>query len=200
MSTQVYHKLINKTSVGIIKIRRTKMNNNENSVSYDYKAIKVKREMETITIDTYQSLGWQLTNTSSVESSLFHLNLSFKRNRKITNKTELLKLQSQADNTLNEIENIQNKKRSAGTIASLSVGIIGSLVLGGGMSMVMVLGSTFGMIGGIALGLIGIGICTSAYPIYKKIHRNKNQAFDPMLETQLDKLADISEQANQIVK
>ena len=64
----------------------------ENVISYDYKTIKVKRNIETLVCDTYENLGWQLTNTSSVEGSIFYVNLSFKRDRKVQNKVELLKL------------------------------------------------------------------------------------------------------------
>lgn len=43
----------------------------ENAITYDYKTIKVKRSIETLVTDTYESLGWSLTGTSSVEGSLF---------------------------------------------------------------------------------------------------------------------------------
>ena len=167
----------------------------ENVVSYDYKTIKVKREIETLVCDTYENLGWELTNTSSVEGSIFYVNLSFKRNRKIANKVELLKLQDKVDNIIASIDNLQNKKKNAGKASALSVGIIGTLVFGGGMSMCMLLQGIGYLIGGIALGLVGAGICGLAYPLFKKINKRENTKIDPLLENEFDKLSDLCEQA-----
>ncbi|HBB44513.1 MAG TPA: hypothetical protein DCZ34_00075 [Clostridiales bacterium] len=170
----------------------------ENIISYDYKTIKVKRSVETLVCDTYENLGWQLTNTSSVEGSIFYINLSFKRDRKIANKIELLKLQDKADTAIATIDNLQNKKKNAGMAESLSVGTIGALVFGGGMSMSMLLKGVGFMIGGIALGLAGIAICALAYPLFKKVNKKKNTQIDPLLESEFDKLADIAEQASKL--
>lgn len=167
----------------------------ENAITYDYKTIKVKREIEALVCDTYENLGWELTSTSSVEGSLFYINLSFKRDRKIANKVELLKLQDKADNVVATIENLQAKKKNAGFVSALSTGIAGALVFGGGMSMTMTLTGVGYLIGGIALGLVGAGICAVAYPIFKKVNRKKVNTIQPILESEYDKLADICDQA-----
>ena len=170
----------------------------ENITTYDYKTIKVNRSIETVVCDTYENLGWELTNTSSVEGSIFYVNLSFKRDRKANNKIELLKLQDKADVIISTIENLQSKKKNAGTGISLGVGITGALVFGGGMSMCMVLSGVGYMLGGIALGLVGAGICALAYPLFKKINKKKNIEIQPLIESEFDKLADISEQAGKL--
>ena len=168
---------------------------NENAVTYDYKTIKVKREVEALICDTYENLGWQLTNTSSSEGSLFYINLSFKRDRKIANKVELLKLQEKADNVINNIEYLQSKKKNAGMIFSLVFGIIAALVFGGGMSMCLVLSGIGYMLGGIALGILGAGLCLLTYPLYKRINKKQSIAIQPLLESEFDKLSDICEEA-----
>lgn len=170
----------------------------ENTITYDYKTIKVKRSIETLICDTYENLGWELTNTSSVEGSLFHINLSFKRDRKIGNKVELLKLQEKADNVVANIELLQNKKKSAGFVSALSTGVVGTLTFGGGMSMAMLLSGVGYMIGGIALGLVGAGICALAYPLFKKVNKKKGDSIQPILESEFDKLADICEEAGKL--
>lgn len=166
-----------------------------NAITYDYKTIKVKREVEALVCDTYENLGWTLTSTSSVEGSLFYINLSFKRDRKIQNKSALLKLQERADECVANIDTLQTKKKNAGMVESLTTGIVGTLTFGGGLSMCMLLSGIGYMIGGIALGLVGAGICGLAYPIFKKINRKKTSLLQPMLECEYDKLADICEEA-----
>lgn len=170
----------------------------ENVVSYDYKTIKVKRDIETLVCDTYEALGWQLTSTSAVEGSLFHVNLSFKRNRKIENKVELLKLQEKADTAISNIETLQNKKKNAGFVGALSTGIVGALTFGGGMSMSMLLHQVGYLVGGIALGVVGIGICLLAYPLFKKTNKKQTAQIQPILESEYDKLADICEEASKL--
>lgn len=167
----------------------------ENAITYDYKTVKVKREIETLVCDTYENLGWELTNTSSVEGSIFYINLSFKRNRKIANKIELLKLQDKADNSIENIESLQRKKKNSGLAPAITTGTIGALTFGGGMSMCLVLSGIGYMLGGIALGLVGAGICALAYPIFKKINKKKAQEIEPLLEAEFDKLSDICEEA-----
>lgn len=170
----------------------------ENTISYDYKTIKVKRSIETLVCDTYENLGWEMTNTSSVEGSIFYVNLSFKRNRKIANKTELLKLQEKADGVIATIEALQSKQKNAGTAEAVTTGVVGTLTFGGGMSMCMLLKGVGFMLGGIALGLIGAGICALAYPLFKKLNKKKSANIQPILESEFDKLADICEQAAQL--
>lgn len=170
----------------------------ENAITYDYKTIKVKRSIETLVCDTYENLGWQLTNTSSVEGSLFYVHLSFKRDRKVENKVELLKLQDQADNVVSTIDYLQNKKKNVGTAGAITTGVVGSLVFGGGLSMTMLLSGIGYMIGGIALGLVGAGICALAYPIFKKVNKKKGVNIQALLESEYDKLADICESATKL--
>ena len=167
----------------------------ENAIIYDYKTVKVKREVESLVCDTYQNLGWELTNTSSVEGSLFYINLSFRRNRKIENKVELLKLQEKVDNTILTIDSLQRKKKNSGMSTSIAVGIVGALTFGGGLSMTMLLQGVGYMVGGIALGLVGAGICGLSYLLFKKINKKNSVKLQPMIENEYDKLADICEQA-----
>lgn len=172
----------------------------ENVFSYDYKTVKIKREMETMLIDAYEVLGWEVTGTSMSEGSLFHVNVSFKRNRKIENKKELLKLQNKIDSLLSNIEKLQKSKKNAGIAESVVVGTIGALTFGGGLSMTMMLDGVGFMIGGIALGIVGAGICALAYFINRGINKRKASKISPILESELDKLADLCENASKLTK
>jgi hypothetical protein len=163
-------------------------------VTYDYKTIKIRREMESITTDAYNNLGWELTGSSVADGMIFHTNLSFKRNRKIANKTELLRKQEKVDGILCDIEVLQNSKKHAGLIGGITVGTIGALTFGGGMAMVMELGGTFGfVVGGIALGVVGIGICLLGWLVGVKVKKSKVNKITPILESEYDKLADTCE-------
>lgn len=166
-------------------------------LSYDYRTIRVRRQMETMTQDAYEALGWEMVGSSVSEGGIFHVNLSFKRDRKIANKQELLKKQEKIDAILMNIEILQNKKKHGGMAPGITTGIIGTLTLGGGMSMVLELavgGAVGWMIGGIALGVVGIGICGLAWLIGTKAKQRRIQKIDPILESEFNKLADLCEE------
>ena len=168
--------------------------------SYDYKTIGVRREMEVMTTDAYENLGWELVGSSVSALAIFTVNLSFKRDRKIANKTELLKLQEKVDNTLLNIEVMQNKKKTAGQVPALTTGILGALTFGGGLSMTIMLGAgtVAYMVGGIALGVVGFGIALFAWPIFKRVKRNSLKRIDPIIEDEFNKLSDICDEIKKI--
>ena len=172
----------------------------ENVFSYDYKTVRIKREMETMLVDAYEALGWEVTGTTMSEGSLFYVNVSFKRDRKIENKKNLLKLQDKIDNVLSNIEKLQRSKKNAGFPEAITIGTIGALTFGGGLSMCMVVDGVGFMIGGIALGVVGAGICALAYFINKGIKKRKASKITPILESELDKLADLCEEAGKLAK
>lgn len=94
---------------------------------------------------------------------------------------------------------MQSKKKNGGVIAGISLGVLGALTFGGGMSMSLVLSGVGYLIGGIALGIVGIGIGTIAYFVSKKVKAKTIGKVDPILESELDKLADICENANALI-
>lgn len=167
-------------------------------VTYDYKTVRVKREMETMTIDSYENLRWEFVGSSiSYGGTALWVNLSFKRDRKIDGKQSLLRLQERVDASLANIETLKAKKSKAGFIAAMSTGIGGALVFGGGISMILVGGTTpIGwLIGGIILGVVGAVICAAAYPMNKKLRQNATASIDPRLEEEYNRLSDTCEEA-----
>ncbi len=171
-----------------------------NGTTFDYKTLKVKREVETMVCDAYENLGWELTSTGSAEGNPFEVILSFKRNRKIENKMELLKLQQKIDISLKEIEIFQRKRKSAGLVAGLTTGIAGALTFGGGLSMCLCLEGAGYMAGGIVLGIVGVGIGLFAWWLSKKVNKRKSENLTPVIESELDNLADLCEKAAELVK
>ena len=173
---------------------------NEKVVSYDYKTVRVKREMEEMLTDAYQNLGWKVTSTIMAEGSLTSVNVSFKRDRKIKNKTELVSLQQKIDGTLSSIGSLQSKKKSAGLVESISTGTVGALVFGGGMSMALTLTGVAYMAGGIVLGVVGLGIGLLGWLVFNKVQKKKLAKLEPLLESEFDKLSELCEEANELLK
>lgn len=170
----------------------------EKAIVYDYKTVRVKRDMEAMFTDAYENLGWEVTSTSLVGGTLSYVNISFKRNRKIEHKTELIKLQDKIDSSLSNIDKLHQTKKNAGVGEGITVGVIGALIFGGGMSMTMCLTGLGFLIGGIALGVAGIGIGLLGWLVHNKIQKKKLVKIDPLLEEEFNKLSDLCEEANNL--
>lgn len=171
----------------------------EKAIVYDYKTVSVRREMEPMLIDTYENLGWELVNTTLQAGSLTHVNVSFKRDRKIKGKVALSKIQNKVDMTLSNLNKIELGKQRAGVPEGLTVGVIGTLIFGGGMSMVMCLQGMGYMIGGIALGVVGVGVALLGWLTHNKCRSKKLAKLEPILEEELNKLSDLCEEGHKIL-
>lgn len=168
---------------------------NKTVTSYDYKTVRVRRETESMLCDSYSVLGWEVVNTTLASGTLTHVNVSFKRDRKIKNKSELLKLQSRIDSTILNIEKMQVAQKNAGVPEAITVGTIGTLTLGGGMSMVMTLSGVLYTIVGSVIGVVGIGIGLLGWLTYNKVHTKKLTKLEPLIETEFSKLSDLCDEA-----
>lgn len=171
----------------------------ENVIIYDYKTVRVRREMEEMLTDAYRNLGWEVTNTMMADASLRDVNISFKRNRKIINKNELNNMQEKIDLSLNNIRRLQSAKRNAGLKEALTVGTIGVLTFGGGMSMVMCRSGIDFLIGGIAIGVVGIGIGLLGWLTHTRLQKKKLKSLNPVLENEFDNLSNLCEEANKLL-
>lgn len=174
------------------------MSEQAKSITYDYKTVKARRDMEVVVCDSYQVLGWELTSSSVAEGSPSYVNLSFKRDRKIANKIQLLKEQEKIDNNLSNIDILQISKKSAGWTAGVCLGILGTLVFGSGMSIIMTIGGLGGTIAGVVLGVAGAGVVCLAHFLRKLIRHRKVSKINPILEVEFDKLAEACEKAGEL--
>lgn len=168
-------------------------------VSYEYKTVTVKAKDQTRAMDMYEAFGWEVTgvNVSAVEG----VTLSLKRDRKQRHKTELNKLERQAEETFQEINDLQKSKTMAASIFAYTFGIVSALLFGGGMSLVMLMQNNIpALVGGIVLGVVGIVFCGLNYIFYKKIAAKKISQVLPVIDQTEEKLAGILERGNDLLK
>ena len=166
-------------------------------VIYDYRTIRIKRELEAMATDAYESLGWSLVGSSVADGAIFHVNLSFKRDRKIASKPQLLAQQEKVDEILTNIEILQSRRKTAGLASSIGVGSVGAITFGGGMSLCLEFGTRAGyfMAAGIATGITGLGILALAWLVRGAVKRRRGALLTPIIETEYNKLADVCEVA-----
>lgn len=102
----------------------------KNFVGYDYIVVTVKQTMESIYADGYANFGWKLERTS-IQLSGGSMVMKFKRDRKISNKAELTRLQGQFDSYISEIESLENPKVIKTSTVAYSIGLLGTAFMPG---------------------------------------------------------------------
>lgn len=168
----------------------------ENFITYDYFTTRTSAESATMVADYYESLGWELTN----RTGFLNLTLTFRRDRKIANKSDLVKAQKNLDSALKHIELLEKKKTASPRLASVIFGSISSLILGLGMSSCLVWGNeTIYMIAGVIVGVVGIIGCLVTYPLFSKLRRNSTAKVLPFINSKYDEISNICENANKLV-
>ncbi len=168
-------------------------------VSYEYKTVTVKSKDQSRAMDMYEAFGWEITATTP--TFVDGIVLSLKRDRKQKHKQELTKLERQAEDLADTINNLERSKTMGANIFAYVFGIIATLVLGGGMCLVMLIENSIpALIGGIVLGIAGIALCAVNYPIFKNIVTKKTKQVLPVIDDNEEKLSNVLEKGNDLLK
>jgi len=168
--------------------------NKNNFIGYEYKDITVRRDMETIYTDSYGSFGWKLDGINP-SFSLTSVNMKFKRNRKISNRSELNRLQREFESHVKEIEKLEDSKVITPSTVAYIIGLLGTALMAG---------ATFSYLAGmiplcviLAIpGFIGWGV---SYFAYLKIKRSRTEKATPIIDQQYDVIYEICEKASNLI-
>lgn len=178
-------------------------------IAYDYLKLEVLPDLEQLYVDCYQSFGWELTKVSEktidqdyyingrtfIEKPL--VTLKFKRNRKIKNKVELLKLQKNMEEAFKKIEKLNKEPELISTIYSVSLGVIGLLFI---IFFILSLTSQNPLyILGIINGIIGIAGLILAYFMYNKKRKEIQAKNEILIEEQYNIIYENCEKANNLI-
>ena len=175
------------------------MKDNDKFVTYEYASVNVKKELEPIYMDIYESFGWELVNNElNSELSFLRSKLSFKRDRKINNKMALNKLQKNIDVCFNNIEKLEMQKQFNASFKAYLIGIIACVFTA--LSVFSITGYlAFGsltMAFQIVFGAIGTLLFIPPYFVYRNTVALKTEEVQPLIEKEYDNISGICEEAN----
>lgn len=161
-------------------------------VAYEYTAVPVKREMESLYRDCYRSFGWTMEGYVPSVAPTGTVTLRLKRDRKIRARAVLAELQRTCENALTSIDSLERSKTSTATARAIVVGIIGCAFLAGSIfSFDAGLIPLFVVLG--ALGLVG---WTLPYFVHNAVRAKKTAQVAPMIDREYDIVYETCEQAN----
>lgn len=96
-------------------------------IAYEYLTQTVSPSMQATYVDGYANFGWQLQES---KEGLHGVTLAFKRDRSITHKSELNRLQKQFEQQMAHVVRLEKSKQSSATSLSLLIGIVGTVFMG----------------------------------------------------------------------
>lgn len=177
--------------------------------TYDYLKLEVLSDLEQLYVDCYQSLGWNLTKVSEntltkdyyinggilIEPSL--VTLKFKRNRKIKNKTELLKIQRNMENSFKKIDKLKKEPELISTMYSLILGVTGMTFII--FSILSFISKNPFYILGVINGIVGFIGLISALLIYNKKRKQIQEKNEILIEEEYDSIYEYCKKAHNLI-
>lgn len=173
----------------------------EDCIAYEYKSININKDLEPMYTDCYKNFGWIICNN---EKRDYYINnnydsniveLKFKRNRNISNRTELNKLQRICEDAFITIDKLEKMPNQFATMYSLIVGFIALIFIA--ISVLTIIKNIWFL--AILCGLIGFVICAFPYSIYKNTLESKEKENKIKIDEQQDIIYNAYEEAKKIV-
>ena len=162
-------------------------------IGYEYKDVTVRRDMEAIYADSFPSFGWQIEGTGFTTSPR-NVVLKFKRNRRITNKAELTRLQREFEGHIHELERLEDFKFIVPSAVAYAIGIFGTAFIAGS---VFAMTATLPLLPlSIILAVPGIIGWIVPYFAYLKLKKKKTDIATPVIDRQYDAIYEVCEKAS----
>lgn len=166
--------------------------------TYDYKTIFATKDNKYRVLDMVGAFGYEVIETKEIGNNI---TINIKRDSALSCKEELNKKFDEAYKLIKEASNATSKIKNKATMISITNGIVGLLTFGGGMSCVMTGDKTIKyMIPGILLGIVGIIIMILNDSLYKKLYSNGYSKYNPIVDTNNQKINEILKEANELLK
>lgn len=167
-------------------------------IGYEYYDLTVSKSAASVYIDGYTNFGWNLDNAREMGKFVGknRVLIKFKRNRRLPNKDQIIKLQRQFDIKAAEIENLEKSKKTNASIVSYIVGVIGTTLMAASMfaymeNMVVLM---------IILAVPGFICWLGAYSIYQVVKQKQAIRKEPVINNSYEDLYDIANQAYKVMK
>ncbi len=163
-------------------------------VIYEYTSLEVKKILESLYIDSYQYLGWDLEGSFPTYSKNTVI-LKFKRDRKIRNYPSMLDLQEKGDLALGAISQMEDRQHLTAVKTAIGTGAIGILFF-----IISILGFSAGKTSSaILLTFLGLAGCGLSYLSYLNTLKKTITKMDPLFDRQLEILYGVCEQAKYLL-
>ena len=189
------------------------MTNNNGFVGYEYKNITVKRDSVSIYADCLSNFGWDLVDEhdfhhypvtadianvhqrTGTTDGLEMVSLKFKRDRSISKKIELNRLERTCEEALSAIGKLEQKNNAHIMGIALGSGIVGT----GFIAFAVYNFISANPVAGVLLAIIGAVGWGIGFFAHLKVSKKKSTQIEPMIEEQMNIAYGACEQAHALL-
>ena len=164
---------------------------------YDYMKVTVDSDLCSQYIDGYANFGWHTDENIPSERFVSKITLHFKRNRTISNKTELTRLQRHYEACMQEIASLEASKDSVSMIVSLSCGVIGCVFVAGSVFAAVHQPPILWLM--ILLAIPGFALWAAAGLGYRAVMHRRTAKVMPLIDAKYDEACAVCEKGHQLL-
>ena len=179
-------------------------------VGYEYREITVPGELASLCLDSYPCFGWEPDPNheaavgsgrgprhSPAAGQKEMVTLYFRRNRGISNKAELTRLQRNFDSCVAELQALERAKTGSATIAALAVALAGTAFMAGATFAAVAEPPVIWLT--ILLAVPGfLGWILPAF-LYRKLVGKKTAEIEPLKEQKYDEIDALCEKGGRLL-
>lgn len=163
-------------------------------IGYEYKNISVPTAIESLYVDSYRAFGWAL-ESSNPDYLTKKTDLKFKRDRQISNKAELSRLQRQFDSYADRVASLLAGPAMRASVISIILGVLGCAFLAG---------ATFSYLAGLTVFMVvfavpGFILWIVAYPVYRQVRSSGQHNAEPQIDAAYDSIYETTKKASQLL-
>lgn len=166
-------------------------------IGYEYKKMIVDKEQASMYLDCYKNFGWLADENIAGGSGRSQIAIQMKRDRKLVNRMELIRLQHHFEACSNEIEMLEKSKVSAAAMWAIMVGVIGTAFMAGSTFAVTHEPPVIWLC--VVLALPGLGGWILPYFLYHIMYRKQTKKVQHLIEGKQEELYELCEKGHSLL-
>ncbi len=170
-----------------------KTGSNHDFIGYDYLECRTNTVYRSLYLDGYKNLGWITDENYNQSKAVMRL----KRDRKIANKPELIRLQSHFEACMKDLAALEKVKSSSATMVAIIGGAVGTVFLAGAVFAVTAEPPIIWLT--MLLGIPGLAGWILPAPIYRLLVKRDAKKVAPLIDAKYDEVYEICKKANNLL-
>lgn len=168
-----------------------------NFATYEYKELTVRSDKAAFYLDAYESFGWQQDENFPPQENGGKIMLKLKRNRKLVNKVELVRLQRNFESSMEEIIALEHSKTSTATLWALTITLLGTAFMAG--SVFAIVAKPPKIVLSILLAVPAVAGWIAPYFVYRKVNEQKTKKVTPFIEDKIEEIYALCEKGQSLL-
>ena len=166
---------------------------NGDFIGYEYLEIKTPENQKLFYLDCYESLGWEPDERADRKQG----KVTLRRNRRISGRTELIRLQRQFEACMAEIHALEASKTAGATPLSLAMGIIGCAFVAGAVFAVTAEPPIYWLC--VLLAIPGFTLWSITPYLHRLLRTRREAIVAPLIENKYEEIYEICGKGHSLI-